>query len=85
MLWLLAALSLLTAALAALFMEKTMLDLAGLNELSEAEMDRQLLAGMKTSVDALVAQSSPPVDLQSAGDAVIALKAEVDAKLNPPA
>lgn len=55
-----------------------MLDLAGLTA---------KIADLKTSVDALIAlPSNPaPVDLQPAGDAVDALKAEVDAKLTAPA
>ncbi len=53
-----------------------MLDSAGLS----AKID-----ALKTSVDALIALPSnpPPVDLQPLGDAVDALKAEVDAKLTP--
>lgn len=45
------------------------------------------LADLKTSVDALIALPSnpPPVDLQPIGDAIDAIKTEVDNRLTAPA
>lgn len=43
------------------------------------------LAALKTSVEALLALPPAQTDLQPLGDAVDAIKAEVDAKLSPAA